>query len=85
MPAPPFLLGLTTGMSLAVIAKAASELSSGDEGQTRGASSAKRSTSEDEHRASRPASFVERRVVRLDRRGGRYVRGWDVLADPRPD
>jgi hypothetical protein len=42
MPAPPFLLGLTTGVSLTAIAKAASELSSGDEGQARGASSAEK-------------------------------------------
>ena len=42
MPAPPFLLGLTTGVSLTAIAKAASELSSGDEGQARGTSSAEK-------------------------------------------
>jgi hypothetical protein len=40
MPAPPFLLGLTTGLSLTAIAKAASELSSSDGG--RRTSSAKR-------------------------------------------
>ena len=42
MPAPPFRLGLTTGVSLTAIAKAASELSSGDEGQARGTSSAEK-------------------------------------------